>query len=96
MVFVYAPTILIVLEDHFTLSSFLQVSLTCAMGVFAIATAVSAYYRQPLNGLWRLMMAVGGLLLVAPSTGSDMLALVLIAPVVAQQFLRERATIQTL
>lgn len=91
MVFVYAPTMLIVLPEHFTIASFLQVSITCALGVFVIATAVSAYYRQPLRGLWRLLMAIGGLLLVAPSTGSDLLALVLIAPVMIQQF---RATPQ--
>ncbi len=32
MVFVYAPTMLIVLPEYFTLMSFLQVSITCATG----------------------------------------------------------------
>ena len=41
MVFVYAPTMLIVLPEHFTLSSFLQVSLTCAAGVFIIGTMIT-------------------------------------------------------
>lgn len=50
MVFVYAPTILIVLPEYFTWASFLQVSITCAMGVFVIATAVSGYYKKPLQG----------------------------------------------
>ncbi|XXK28714.1 TRAP transporter permease [Arenicellales bacterium nBUS_45] len=90
MVFVYAPTILIVLPEHFTWISFLQVSISCAIGVFAIATAVSAYFRQPLNGLWRLLMAVGGLLLVAPSTSSDLLAVIVMAPVIFQQFMRSK------
>ncbi|OED45200.1 C4-dicarboxylate ABC transporter permease [Chromatiales bacterium (ex Bugula neritina AB1)] len=85
MVFVYAPTILIVLPEYFTLSSFLQVSVTCACGVFAIATAVSAYFAKPLNGLWRLLMAVAGLLLVAPSLTSDLIALVIMLPVLLQQ-----------
>ncbi len=93
MVFVYAPTILIVLPEYFTVTSFLQVSITCAMGVFAIATAVSGYYLQPLSGLWRLLMAVAGLLLVAPSTGSDIFALLVAAPVLAQQILRQRAQV---
>ena len=44
MVFVYAPTMLIVLPEYFTLTSFLQVSITCATGVFLIATAVSGYF----------------------------------------------------
>ncbi len=91
MVFVYAPTMLIVLPEYFTLTSFLQVSITCAIGVFAIATAVSGYFLNPLNGPWRLAMAVGGLFLVAPSTNSDLLALVFIGPVFAQQVIYRRA-----
>jgi len=95
MVFVYAPTILIVLPEHFTLLSFLQVSLTCALGVFTIATAVSGYYLAPLNGLWRILMAVAGILLVAPSLSSDLLALAVAAPVIIQQFLTTRAASDT-
>jgi TRAP transporter 4TM/12TM fusion protein len=90
MVFVYAPTMLIVLPEYFTLTSFLQVSLTCALGVFAIATAVSGYYMTPLKGIWRLLMAIAGLLLVAPSGSSDLLSLILFAPVILQQVLSQR------
>lgn len=85
MVFVYAPTMLIVLPEHYTLASFLQVSLTCATGVFAIATAVAAFFMAPLQKGWRLVMAIAGLLLVAPSTESDLLALALLIPVLLQQ-----------
>ncbi len=85
MVFVYAPTMLIVLPEYYTLSSFLQVSLTCATGVFAIATAVAAYFMAPLQKGWRLMMAVAGLLLVAPSSESDLIALILLIPILVQQ-----------
>ncbi|MEP2717832.1 TRAP transporter permease [Pseudophaeobacter sp.] len=90
MVFVYAPTMLIVLPEYFTWASFLQVSLTCALGVFAIATAVSAYFLAPLQGIWRLLMAIGGLMLVAPSLSSDLLALAIMAPVLALQVLQQR------
>lgn len=95
MVFVYAPTMLIVLEEHFTLISFIQVTSTCALGVFAIATAVSAFFLAPLRGLWRLLMAIGGLLLVAPSMESDLVALLVMAPVVLQQLagLKREATV---
>ncbi|MFK7751651.1 MAG: TRAP transporter permease [Sedimentitalea sp.] len=92
MVFVYAPTMLIVLPEYFTLASFLQVSITCAMGVFAIATAVSSYFMAPLRHIWRLLMAIGGLLLVAPSGSSDLLACLPIGIVIAQQILAQRAT----
>ena len=87
MVFVYAPTMLIVLPEYFTLASFLQVSITCALGVFCIATAVSGYFNRPLLGIWRLAMALGGLFLVAPSTNSDLLSILFIVPVMMQQYM---------
>jgi TRAP-type uncharacterized transport system fused permease subunit len=63
------------------------VSITCALGVFVIATAVSAYFMAPLRHIWRLLMAVGGLLLVAPSSNSDLVGLCIVALIFAQQWL---------
>jgi TRAP-type uncharacterized transport system fused permease subunit len=96
MVFVYAPTMLIVLPEHFTVVSFVQVTATCAAGVFAIATAVSAFFLAHLRGVWRLLMVIGGVMLVAPSLQSDLVALVVMAPVVLQQLVglkREKAMV---
>ena len=90
MVFVYAPTMLIVLPEYFTWMSFLHVSLTCALGIFAIATAVSGYFLAPLNGLWRTVMAISGLLMVAPGWESDLTALVVAAPVIFMQLAAQR------
>ncbi len=71
--------------------SFIQVSLTCAAGVFAIGTAVAGYFIDRMGGLSRFFMIAGGLLLVAPSGSSDLLALAVIALVALPQFLRKRA-----
>ena len=92
MVFVYAPVMLIVLPEYFTWAAFLQVTLTCALGVFVIATAVSAYFLEPLRHVWRLLMGIAGILLVAPSLNSDLLALAVMAPVIAQQLLSRRSS----
>jgi len=92
MVFVYAPTMLIVLPEYFTLGSFIHVSLTCALGIFAIATVVSGYFLMPLNGVWRAIMFVAGVLMVAPSWQSDLVALVLFAPVILKQLRDSRAS----
>ncbi|MDT8326724.1 MAG: TRAP transporter fused permease subunit [Roseovarius sp.] len=91
MVFVYAPTILIVLPEYFTLGSFLQVSITCGLGIFCVGAAVAGFLMTPLRGLWRLSFVVGGVLLVAPSLGSDLAALVVIAPAIAMQVIASRA-----
>ncbi len=92
MVFVYAPTILIVLPEYFTLTSFLQVSITCAFGIFAIATVVSGYFLARLKGVWRILMAISGILLVAPSGNSDLIGLAVLIPVLLQQLYSNKAT----
>ena len=79
MVFVYAPTMLIMLPEYYTFASFLQVSITCALGVFSIAAAITGYLFAPLNPLLRLFFAAAGIMLVAPGTESDITGLVLAA-----------------
>jgi len=90
MVFVYAPTMLFVLPEYFTWASFIQVSLSCAFGVFVIGTAVAGFFLAPLNAFLRFVMVCAGLLLVAPSWESDLASLLLIAPVFLQQLAQNR------
>jgi TRAP transporter 4TM/12TM fusion protein len=87
MVFVYAPTMLIVLDDHFTWISFLLVSITCALGITAVAAAVAGYFLAPLGAGLRALMALAGVLLVIPNLGTDIAALVVAAPVLIAQWL---------
>jgi TRAP-type uncharacterized transport system fused permease subunit len=75
--------------------SFLHVSLTCALGIFTIATAVSGYFLVPLNGMWRAIMAIAGLLMVAPGWETDLTALVVAAPVIFLQVAAQRAEAET-
>ena len=90
MVFVYAPTMLIVLPEYFTIMSFLQVTLTCAAGVFCIATAVAAYYLIPMGAFWRILMAIAGLLLVAPGLPSDLTGVAVVALVIIYQMAQRK------
>ena len=78
MVFVYAPTMLIMLPEHFTLASFLQVSITCALGVFTIAVAITGFLWARLGPPMRVLFAIAGLLLVAPGTQSDLIGFALV------------------
>jgi TRAP transporter 4TM/12TM fusion protein len=94
MVFVYSPAMLIVIEDHFTWPSFLSTTISCAVGVFMVATAVSGFFLAMMPVAVRVAMAVAGILLVAPGTKSDIAALVVFLPVLAHQLwgrMQERA-----
>jgi TRAP transporter 4TM/12TM fusion protein len=85
MVFVYSPSMLIVLSEYFTWADFLETTVTCAIGIVMMATAVSAYGLAAMPGPFRFLMAFAAVFMVAPGTTSDMYAVVLAIPVLFQQ-----------
>jgi len=92
MVFVYSPAMLIVIEGHFTWYSFLTTTLSCAVGVFMVATSVAGYFLTHMPFAVRAGMALAGILLVAPGMTSDLYAFVVFLPVLAHQiYYREQS-----
>jgi len=92
MVFVYSPAMLIVIEGHFTWYAFLTTTLSCAVGVFMVATSVSGYFLTHMPFAVRAGMALAGILLVAPGMKSDLYALIVVLPVLAHQlYYRDRS-----
>ena len=90
MVFVYSPAMLIVIESHFTWGSFFSTTLSCAVGVFMVATSVAGFFLTQMPALVRWAMALAGVLLVAPGILSDICAVIVFLPVLAQQIIRSR------
>jgi TRAP-type uncharacterized transport system fused permease subunit len=82
---------LIVIEDYFTWTSFLSTTLSCAVGIFMVATSVAGYFLVRMPVIIRWAMALAGVLLVAPGTQSDLLALAFVAPVLLQQVMAWRS-----
>ena len=91
MVFVYSPAMLIVLPEYFTWGAFLETTLTCAFGVFMLASSVSGYLIAPMPGIFRTLIALAGVFMVAPGLESDFWAAAFVAPVMVQQFITWRA-----
>jgi len=85
MVFVYSPAMLIVLEEYFTWGAFLETTITCAIGIVMMATAVSAYFLTHMPLSVRLLMALAAVFMVAPGITSDLYSLLLALPVLVQQ-----------
>ncbi len=90
MVFVYSPAMLIVLEEYFTWGAFLETTLACALGVAMMATAVSGYFIGHMPWIFRILIGIAALFMVAPGWTSDMYALVLALPVLIQQVAARR------
>ena len=57
--------------------------------LLSVASGI-ANFLAPLNGMWRAVMAISGLLMVAPGWGSDLTALVVAAPVIFMQVTAHR------
>ena len=99
MVFVYSPAMLIVLPEFFTWGAFLETTLTCALGVFMLASSVSGYLIAPMSGIFRTLIALSGIFMVAPGLESDFWAAAFAIPVIAQQVIawrNERNIVNTL
>ena len=90
MAFVYAPVLLLVSSVGFDLIEFVQVASTCVIGVVALSTAVVGYWLAPMGVGFRILMALGGAVFIAPSLGADLAAMLIVSPVVATQLIARR------
>ncbi|MCA0946631.1 TRAP transporter permease [Salipiger pacificus] len=86
MAFVYAPVLLFVSQAGFDLWQFLYTAASAIAGVVALSTAVVGVFVTPVPGWGRWLLALAGLVFIAPSLTADFAALALCAPVLALQF----------
>ncbi len=85
-VFVYAPTMLIVIGD-FDILEYLSVVGTCIAGIMLLGAALTGFMIAPMGMMWRFILAASAIMMVAPSWSSNWWGLALLAPVAVQQFL---------
>ena len=90
MAFVYAPVLLFVSSTGFDLLTFSYAATSCIVGVIALSASVVGYWLAPMNGLERLLAAIAGLVAIAPSWQSDLVALGILAPVIILQLIKRR------
>lgn len=92
MAFVYAPVLLIVSSTGFNLIEFIYVAASCFLGVLFLSAAVVGHFMRDMGALQRILMAISGLILIAPSWQADLTALLFASPVLALQFVARRTT----
>ena len=61
------------------------VVVTSVVGIFGVAAALNGYLHRPLHPLLRVVIGVGGLLMMDPSTLTDVVGVVMLAAVVVFQ-----------
>jgi TRAP-type uncharacterized transport system fused permease subunit len=90
MAFVYAPVLLFVSSTGFDLWTFTYSAVSCIAGVVALSAAVVGYWLMPMNAFYRVLMAIAGLVFIAPSLSADLVALIIAAPAIIHQIIARR------
>ena len=67
--------------------SVIIIALTSFVGIFGVASALEGYLLTNMGIIDRLLLVVGGLMMIVPGTMTDLVGLVLIAAGVAMQFM---------
>ena len=90
MAFVYAPVLLFVSSTGFDLWEFTYTAASCIAGVVALSAAVVGYWLAPMGAIFRILMALAGLVFIAPSLQADLVALIIAAPAILSQVIARR------
>ena len=89
MAFVYAPALLLV-TGEFDLVTFLYQFGSCVLGVVFLSAAVVGFFLAPMGVVSRVILALSGLVMIAPDWRVDLWALALAAPVLLLQIRARR------
>ena len=84
-VFIYAPSMLIVLEG-FNGEEFLIATVGCAFGIVLMASALTGYLVHPMAKWHQWLLGAGALLIIAPGIKSGVVGLAIVSPVLLIQF----------
>ncbi|MEM7733954.1 MAG: TRAP transporter fused permease subunit [Pseudomonadota bacterium] len=90
MAFVYAPVLLFVSSTGFDLWEFTYTAASCIAGVIALSSAVVGYWLAPIGAVYRWLMAIAGIVFIAPSLSADLAALIIAAPAIISQVIARR------
>lgn len=91
MAFVYAPVLLFVSSTGFDLLEFSYTAASCIAGVIALSAAVVGYWLAPMGMVFRWMVAISGIIFIAPSLQADLVALLIAAPAIISQVFARRS-----
>jgi len=63
----------------------IQIVITALLGLFGVAAALNGYLYRPINPLFRILMAVGGLCMMIPGNLTDLIGLVIVGGIIVLQ-----------
>jgi len=92
MAFVYAPVLLFVSSTGFDIVEFSYTATSCILGVFFLSSSVVGFMFTPMGAVQRILLALSGIVMIAPSFQADLVALAIAAPTLIIQYYSLRAS----
>ncbi|MCC7425921.1 MAG: TRAP transporter permease [Alphaproteobacteria bacterium] len=89
-VFVYSPSMLLMIEGHFSWGEFLLTTSTCVVGVVTLGTAMVGFAFTRIGMANRFVLTFAALLMIAPNVKATALGLVLLLPVIGFNWVKSR------
>lgn len=87
-VFAYSPSLLLI---DTTVPQVLRIAATSLIGIFGVSAAMEGYFRTRMHPVVRILMALGGILLIDPHVITDLIGLALIAGIIILQYLKGKS-----
>ena len=76
-----------------TVWSMIQIIVTSLVGLFGVAAALEGFLLRPMNPVFRIATAIGGILMMIPGTFTDSIGIALFATVVIIQFIQKKKAV---
>lgn len=86
-VFCFSPALLLI---DTTVIEVVKIAATSLIGIFGVAAGLEGYLKGNMNALVRIMSVVGGVLLIMPSTVTDLIGLALVIISVLWQLIGQK------
>ena len=87
-VFVYSPSLLLI-TGEFQTNQLIITLVGTLIGIALIGIAFSGYWFRPLSKYEQILIGIGSLFFVAPGTGSMIIGLIIILPMLFLQFFKK-------
>ena len=91
--YIFATSPVLVLVDA-TPAKLILALITALIGMYGLAGAVSGYFRTPARAWERILLAIGGLLLVNPGWKTSLLGFVLVGLMFVKKFREEKKQVK--
>ena len=76
-----------------TVWSMIQIIVTSLVGLFGVAAALEGFLLRPMNPVFRIATAIGGILMMIPGTFTDAIGIALFAAVVIIQLIQKKKAV---